>query len=440
MARPHHDDDPPIGGTTPPFPAVTGAELIAGGVGPGLTLVVADDPLATGEELAERLGARLVADPAAAADALSAHLEARAAPVGPVPSADDQDRLRRLAVDLTRAERLLAATATEVGSRLTQRLSVSTDLALHPSTLEGAAHAVLVEERTVAAAQAAVDELGGRPETAPGLFPDEPHDDGTVAGHEAEEREAERRAQGRRQGFVVLAVAVVAAIAALLITGSPAVAAGVLAAGGVGVILTRQRTDAVIADWRDRRAAQASLANAASTSDWDWRSVRTGSPQAELDEWDEREGGRHDDLEEAQRRLEAALRSWVNLVGPHADPHDIDAVLRVHDPQFELADGLVTATAAHRSVATLHRRSRARWRVAWAVLGHGEEQAPAASEVDDALSRWAGDHTSTAGEPVLILIDPGPEPRDAELWRRLDGLSSAARVVVVRTPSSEGTS
>ena len=99
-----------------------------------------------------------------------------------------------------------------------------------------------------------------------------------------------------------------------------------------------------------------------------------------------------------EERLRSARRQWATIAGASADPHDIEAVLRARDPQYDLA-GATSTSPTIRAVDTMHRRAAARWRVAWAAIG--VDRAPPPAELDAAVAA-----RNQRTEPALVLVDP----------------------------------
>src|SRR5204862_1347415 len=107
--------------------------------------------------------------------------------------------------------------------------------------------------------------------------------------------------------------------------------------------------------------------------------------------------------ESALERLRSARIHWESLVGPDADPHAVDELVRIRDPQFELVGVASRTSPTVRTVSAVHRRALARWRVAWAAVGYDE--APPLEEADTHLDRLgagkSADDANTARERLL---------------------------------------
>src|SRR5205085_672700 len=93
-------------------------------------------------------------------------------------------------------------------------------------------------------------------------------------------------------------------------------------------------------------------------------------------------------MERSVERVRSARRHWETLTGPDADPYDLEAVLRVHDPQFVITDAATRTSPTVRTVNAVHRKAMARWKIAWAALGH--ENPPALEDFESQLLRLGG--------------------------------------------------
>ena len=337
-------------------------------VGARVDEVTATDPEAAAEAIALDQGAELVADETEAAAAVTARRAAAALDVRGIAE------LRRLADALDRTERIRARTERGVHDGLAQRVARTSGLALHPSSIRDAAAAVVDAEAALA-------------------YPTEPIEADPGAG-------AAGRGRAPRVLAVGVALAVIAWCAALLLALAGAAVPVALAVGAGGSLL------ALGATRRRRRPPSAALARA---------------PVASR----EANGARALERTRAEERLRSAQRHWERLVGPRADPHDLDAVLRLHDPQLDFGAADETSPTI-RAVSAVERRAAARWRVAWARLGY--DDAPARDRVEDELDRLR----AGAARPVVVV-----EP---ERWRTggdgladlLEALPSGTRVTVVR--------
>ena len=183
---------------------------------------------------------------------------------------------------------------------------------------------------------------------------------------------------------------------------------------------------------------------------------RPQAPVAEIseDEWVARRAHVAAVRERATERLRSARRHWDSLVGPDADPHDVDEVLRVRDPQLELVGAASKKSPTVRTVSAVHRRTHARWRVAWAAVGYdepppldevdahlerlrasGAQAAEAAGERLRAAQAWS-DASATIDRP-LVLVEPEEWlPKDT-LESMLNSLPAGAEVIVVEPDGTD---
>jgi hypothetical protein len=135
----------------------------------------------------------------------------------------------------------------------------------------------------------------------------------------------------------------------------------------------------------------------------------------------------------ATERLRAAERQWNDLAGPGADPDDVEAVMRRRDPQLHRAEIWAAQSAAVRTAAAMHRKARARWRVAWAAL---EQDAPPAADATAVIDELAADGDAPIDRRPVVLAGTAAgvhgAPPDRLLW-----LSRSVPVIVVRTDATE---
>jgi hypothetical protein len=158
--------------------------------------------------------------------------------------------------------------------------------------------------------------------------------------------------------------------------------------------------------------------------------------------------------ETAVERLRSARRQWESLVGADADPHDVDELLRVRDPQFELVGAASKTSPTVRTVSAVHRRAMARWRVAWAAVGYdeapelddidvhlarlsatkGAAEAKAASERLQAAHAWT-EACALIDRPI-VLVEPRSWMPGDELESLVGGLPAGAEVIILATEST----
>jgi hypothetical protein len=353
--------------------------------GPGVHVVVHDDPLAAGRVIAERIGARLVDTPVEAEAAVHHRLrlpELRAQRerldqiemlAWGLPEAEDHIFLererelervsRRYPIDINTVERIASLTkeldsiehvrtGTErrVREEMIDALGAAAPhtVVLHPISLRTAAARVRAAEEALSDARLALDLVPVHVQTMP---VHDAHHDRTAA-----PAGAESRSWGRVAAAVVIGVvASLVAVAGEL----PLIAALAPAVIGIVVAVVLFRAG------RSRRTPRA-----------DDEAPLTPPPpppppprDVRPEETDERMAQRSDHVRRIEERLRSARRDWGLAAGFEADPEDVDDVIRRRDPQFDLTADLVAAAPSARAVAAVHRRVRADWRSLWASLG-----------------------------------------------------------------------
>ncbi len=88
----------------------------------------------------------------------------------------------------------------------------------------------------------------------------------------------------------------------------------------------------------------------------------------------------------ARSRVRLAEDAWHSLVGPDADPDDLDGVLRAHDPQYEqLPVSVVQRSPSVRAAERHLRRLEADWKVVWWALGRDIPDVTDADRIVDGL-------------------------------------------------------
>jgi hypothetical protein len=379
-----------------------------------MRVVHAADPVAHARALARQLGGDAVAD----VDELAAVVATRRGEGGD----DGLRQLAALADDLARAARIRERTEIAFGEALAQRMTSPGALAIHPSSIENAARSVRDATAEVEAADDAIAALGPAP------VPDAPE-----AGAEGRPEDGPGRATADLPSIRTRAAAAFFVVVGggLVLTGTgvlPYVTLVAFALLGVGVAVLLLRLRVVrerdLVELAERRVASESLAVASAAADRSGQAVELA--RIELQAWQ----GRHDSLTQTRReasdRLRQARRNWESLAGPGADPDDVDAVLRAHDPQRSLAGVTAEASPTIRAVAALHRRALARWRVAWAALGY--ETAPDIARADEALDELR----RARGRRPVVVADPQRWVEADRLAAALARLPDGVEVVVVR--------
>ena len=374
---------------------------------PSIRREVAADPEARGVELAEEAGAELVTLGGDAAAAVQARTDAarmleqyggwRAA--APRVRPQSVAKLRELAVDLGRALRVRSNTEAAVTATVMGKLSSGTGVAVHPAALRAAAQAVIRTEHAVANADEALAELGERPtggqagephgSRRPQRLPDMMDDDALDA--------AQTRTRAIAVGVAIVgATLVVVGLGWVPVLVAPA---GLLVALVVGLLIMR-RGSAARADAADRREASDTLLVAAAAAD---RAAEAVAQTREAhDVWYDHRSRLDIVLERMEGEHRAAARAWEALAGPEADPYDLDGVLRLHDPQFDVVGADLDTSPTIRTVSAMHRKALARWRVAWAAVG--EENPPPPDESEPELARLEAE--ALLGTPLVLVCPP----------------------------------
>jgi hypothetical protein len=378
--------------------------------------------------------------------------------------------LQQLADELVMTERIRADTEAGMTAFLNRRLSAASAVAIHPSTIRQAAAAVTEAEATVAACDADVAALGERPaaegiDGEPAPVPATPPAGDRGPDEHADQRDEPAPTRDGRAVALAIVIGVVfaaAAVALVLVGVSVGVPIAVFVVGLVLAFVFFRRSR------RDGRSDRSGEPTASAPAGGDTEHERAGAsastpspdgPQSSVaeiseDEWVARRAHIDAVRERATERLRSARRHWDSLVGPDADPHAVDEVLRVRDPQLELVGAASKKSPTVRTVSAVHRRTRARWRVAWAAVGYDEP--PPLDEVDAHLERLrasGGEAAEAARERLraahawsdacrtidrpLVLVEPEEWlPKDI-LESMLNSLPAGAEVIVVEPDGTE---
>jgi hypothetical protein len=388
-----------------------------------MRVVHAADPVAHARALARQLGGESVVDVAE----LSACVAVRRG------EGEDEElrQLVTLADDLARAARIRQRTEVAFGEALAERMTSPGALAIHPSSIENAARVVQDAAAELDAAETAIEQLGPPPVPAEPAAGDPP--DATSAGRPVVDLPS-IRTRAAAAFFVVIG-------GGLVLTGTgvlPYVSLAGFAVVGlaVAVLLLRLRVvrERQLAETAERRVASESLAVALAAADRSDQAAELA--RIELDAWEARHAGLAQTAREANERLRQARRHWESLAGAGADPADVEAILRAHDPQRSVAGATAEASPTIRAVAALHRRALARWRVAWAALGY--ETPPDVTRAEEAIAEV---RRSRVRRP-LVVADPERWVEADRLAAALARLPEGVDVVVVRpeAASAAGTS
>jgi hypothetical protein len=199
----------------------------------------------------------------------------------------------------------------------------------------------------------------------------------------------------------------------------------------------------------DPGAREASALLASATGNAERTSEASQRDRVAEDEWMARRSQLEAARDRSVEKVRSAQRHWETLAGADADPHDLEGVLRLHDPQFVITGAATKTSPTVRTVNAVHRTAMARWKVAWAALGY--EQPPALENFDEHITRLSGGGTrvevekveqrlkaaeawSNAGATIdrpLILVEPENWLPEDELEAMLRTLPAGAEVVLV---------
>ncbi len=391
---------------------------------PGLHEVMAKDPSEKALQLVDELGGELVTS-----DQIEATIERRtsgtrspvrellerravARPADRVRTVADIDGLGALARGLARADRIVAGTEANMVEAVGQRVSGG-GISVHPDSIRSAA-SELVEARAEVATirgqlselnDAAMDSLverGAEERAAAVEKPPEPRSTGTLG----------RSGKRRITGVILMSVGVAVVLGGLLFAVAGPVALVVLVLPIVAIAWAIRAARADISDLDGKEAASDNLAQISARTDEVFgaapaeESAGSGIPasvgaQLRLVE---------SQLELAEERVRSATSTWHELAGSDADPGDVDRVLRERDPQYFAAVDLVSQTSQARAAGAHLRRVRARWNVAWGVLG---EDPPSPADAEAAVRELAA-----AGVQAVKINTRIGSPADREAAQR----------------------
>jgi hypothetical protein len=414
----------------------------------GVHVVTDPDPAAAAQRMADDDDVEVVADRAHAETAFAARagagrtavvvigdreraeLEAAAAaPRRPAVTSETLAEIRQLADELRRIERIRQRTEDRFTETLNERLADGSGLALHPDTLRAAATAVVDVEAEVEQIEAELDELS------------DPVDASPTASAAVEPARTRRRSHGRtgaRIAAVGLAVVAIGIAIGTVAVGRPPAIAAVVAVVGLIVAIVlwvgrRSHHDDDVAARLD------DLTNAPPPRRTPVEQQNRMITLARLETT----------LERAQERQRSAQRHWESLAGQDANAHDIDAVLRMRDPQYVVGTAAARASPTMRTVNAVHRRALARWQLAWA--GVGFDDAPNLAETEGVLRGLtagpatdpgtaqaklaAADAWAAAGATIdrtLVLVEPSKWLPAADLAALMGTLPAGAEVIVVQ--------
>ncbi len=426
------------------------------------------------------------AEPVVLTDEDRAELEAAAntSDAGDASGGDSSEatiaELEELADELGMAERIRENTEAEVADVLSRRLSAASTVAIHPDAISQAATAVTDAEEEIATCDTQLAALGPlpsapRPASWEGVAPtpeDEPH---TTADEETAESPAVETPtrvtpapalpdQPRRRGALAILVGLVfAGVAVLLLALSLLIVAVVVFVVGLVIAAALLRREPAPPEVDIRANREASEVRASATP----RDLATPAPKApgipdertfapprlSDDEWRARQSQIEQTKERAGERLRSARKHWESLVGLGADPHDVDSILRVRDPQLELVGVASRTSPTVRTVSAVHRRTLARWRVAWAAVGYddppqpddvgehiarlrtsGGASAEAARDRLGAASAWRA-ACATIDRPI-VLVEPEEWLPEDQLEAMLGTLPAGAEVIIVESDAA----
>jgi hypothetical protein len=380
--------------------------------GTGLHEVHVSDPEAAALDIAEALGAELVAGPDELDDAVRARESERVA-VDPAALRE----LRTLAADLEKAERIRARTEAKIAGALGEQMTTSTGLAIHPAAIRAAAEAVLAARDVLAAAEAAA--------AAPEVVEPDPEAEATAA---RTPRHATRPTVFAFDSAPVVRRIVITMILTVIVVG------GLLALGLVPIYVAA--IVPLIGLWSAYRKYHEEEDDAQGTHDAGSHLASVGAATDELfgRRLAAEPTSRHQALVNIQRdgaleQLRVAERQWRDLAGPGAEPDDVEAVLIRHDPQLHRAEVWASESAAVRTAAAVHRRIRARWRVAWAAL---DRDPPSSADARATIETLASDGDAPADRRPLVVAGSALDRAAEDGTRsRLVRLGASVPVILV---------
>lgn len=389
----------------------------------------------------------------------------------------DTDELRRLAGRLGRAATVVDETNLEVKRRFGG--AQGQDIAVHPDTIRRAATGLLGARSAVESLAAEIASMHRAPDEGDPWGDDSVDVSGADAFSAEVDAEDERKLDAGRfgrpkrgkgigkgaassgavlagsdgsgagrsveSGIVVRGiVGVVAATAvAVLVTAVDLVAYGlgfilpILAAIWAVGQVRDNRTDTA-----DRSMAADNLAAVGAITDQAYGgsldTLRPGDddvdPSAETDAAiDDGSAALRARLQSATTRLNQFESEWVSLVGPDADPDDIDGVLRTRDAQYQLTDAQLHATPSVRAAARYQRRLSAKWKLAWSAL---DQSPPSLDEAHAAIDALEADEVYTASVERFRSVTEDDDARHA-LLTRYDELSDGRGPDEVRAAADE---
>jgi hypothetical protein len=407
----------------------------------GVHIVTDPDPSAAAQRMAEAGDVEVVADREDAQAAFAARTEAgrtavvvigdreraeleAAAAISPEQTAASPDAIaaiRQQADELRRIGRIRKRTEDRFTETLSERLAAGSGLALHPDTLRTAGQAVVEVEAEIDGITRELRALETAATSAPEEAEPVTHDEPPTT-----------RKGSRVAAIIVAAVALVAA-AGVAAIGAPVIAAVVAIVGLLVALLLGRRGR--------NRAAEAPVAAAppprprSTPQDEQARMVARARLATSLDR--------------ARERQRSVQRHWESLAGPDADAHDIDALLRLRDPQYVVGDDAARVSPTMRTVNAVNDRALDRWRAAWAALGY--DDAPTVEQSEQALRviaarpstdpdaarvrLAAADAWTAAGTTIdrtLVLVEPDQWLSGTELTTLIAKLPAGAEVIVVQ--------
>lgn len=411
--------------TTPQPPSEPDGLDRAALIAPGLHELTASDRAATAQQLADELHGEVVASSdlammlrrrrAGDVAAARALLERRAAaePDDGVREVIGIEALEGIARGLSKAERIVTGTEANMAETVGQRVSGG-GISVHPESIRSAAKDVLDVRKEVAGVQAELDELNNAvmdamidsapAPAAPGSGPTEPP---------REQGKLDRATKRRILGVILMSLGIAVGLGAVLwvAVGIPAVVVMILPIVAVWWAYDKARVD--ILDLDDKDVASDNLALIGARTDAVFGSVAAeesgsgipASAGAKMQLIESR-------LELARERERSAVSSWAELAGTGTDPLDVDRVLRERDPQYFAAVDMVGQTSQARAASAHARRVRAKWNLAWSVLG---EDPPPAGDAEQAVRDLA------AGLSALHINTRVGTDADVELARETLG-------------------
>jgi hypothetical protein len=419
----------------------------------GVHVIADPDPAAAALRMADADDVEVVTDRAQAEAAFTARAEAGRAEVVVIGERERADleaaaasaapgtgpvtpeavaEIRQLADELRRIDRIRKRTEDRFTEKLSERLAAGSGLALHPDTLRAAGRAVVEADAEIARLERELHELDDPdPETVTPARPDD-------TAETTRQPKSRRRGGNRLAALGVALIAVGVAIGVIAVGAPPAVAAGIAVVGLIVALVL----------WIGRRGRRSPDRDEPAPPPIAPAPAPRPTPaehQADMVTRARLETG----LERAREGQRSAQRHWQSLAGPEADAHDIEAVLRLRDPQYVVGAAAARASPTMRTVNAVQRRALARWYIAWRAVGYDDP--PTLGNVEGALRELAvrpsvdpdaarerlaaadaWTQASATIDRTLVLVEPNRWLPVDDLTALMGMLPAGAEVVVLQ--------